>query len=102
MHNLQRNLSTTWIEPLHLPLQKTLEPRLPDSRQHHRRGVGRTLFLHREYDLVSQIATESLQLFPHVGELRAVAALLLFPPVAQRRTLLHAILKQLAGFAQRG
>ena len=45
------------------------------------------------------------QVFAHttiiyLTPITAIAALLLLPPVAQRRTLLHTLLKQLAGFAQ--
>src|SRR5258706_14549071 len=80
-------------------MQESLEPRLPHLGEHDGRTVLRAIFLDGEYDLVSQIAAERLQLANHVGELGTLTALLFFPPIAQRRALLQPFLEKLAGSA---
>ena len=102
MNDLKRSLVTAGIDPLHFLLQKRLQSRLPNLRDHDRRAGGEPSLAHGEYDFVSQIAVEGLQLLNQIGEFRPLAALLLLPPIAQCRTLLQRYLKELAGLTESG
>ena len=90
------------IEPLHLALQESFQPGLPNSGEHDRSTIGRAVPVHGEYDLVSQIAAERFQLANNFLELRSLPVLLFLPPAAQRRALLQPVLEKLAGFGQSG